>query len=354
MSKYTTEIRHILSEKFDLGMDQYPIFDESYRNVLNTKILQHFMYREIGFETVFLFKQYLNRTLNEIMPLYNQYYESQLLKFDPITNYKGMETQTHDSDTTKDTSNNDHITVDDRKDGQDDSQRDTINNSTGSSDQHSGTKNKITDSFEDYKHVQQHTGKDTTVYDTKEPYRNVKTGATDHTGKDILDTVNQYSDTPQDAFPNSDIADRKFLTNATLNKDTTTYDSSESYNNITDDGYRDKTGNDHVDYGHTITDTDSGKKITDNNGTGNSNESHNDYSVTDEDLIRKYWETLGRVQIQNQVGNETGNVKEKWIKELEGYSGQSPSSLLNEFRSTFMNIDMLVINELEPLFMQIW
>jgi len=37
----------------------------------------------------------------------------------------------------------------------------------------------------------------------------------------------------------------------------------------------------------------------------------------------------------------------------QGYTG-SPSALLSEYRSTFLNIDMLVINELEDLFMLVW
>lgn len=62
----------------------YPIFDESYRRVLETKILMHYYTREICEETVGLWKLRLMARLNEIMPYYNQLYESELLKFNPF------------------------------------------------------------------------------------------------------------------------------------------------------------------------------------------------------------------------------------------------------------------------------
>ena len=85
-SEYTLELGTIVDSGYDLGMNNYPIFDENYRDILNQKILAHFWFREIGFETPGLFKHYLNLRMNEIMPFYNQYYESTLLKFDPLSN----------------------------------------------------------------------------------------------------------------------------------------------------------------------------------------------------------------------------------------------------------------------------
>lgn len=76
MSKYTTQLRYIIEMEFDLGLKDYPIFDETYRSVLNKKLIDHYYFREIGFETAELFKRFLNRSMNEIMPYYNQLYES--------------------------------------------------------------------------------------------------------------------------------------------------------------------------------------------------------------------------------------------------------------------------------------
>ena len=104
MSKYTTEVRficetkagliesvgygdveRILSETWDKIFDfDFPMFNEEYRSVLCQKILKHYYTREIAFETVGLWKLKLNTMMNEIMPYYNQLYESALLKFNPL------------------------------------------------------------------------------------------------------------------------------------------------------------------------------------------------------------------------------------------------------------------------------
>lgn len=51
MATYTTELRRLIENGFDLGLDDYPIFDEEYRAVLNKKIIDHYYFCEIGFET---------------------------------------------------------------------------------------------------------------------------------------------------------------------------------------------------------------------------------------------------------------------------------------------------------------
>lgn len=77
MSKYTTTIKNLMDNDFDFGLTSYPIWNESYRNILNEKILNHYYEDEIGLETPALFKFYLNNKLNEIMPYYNSLYEAQ-------------------------------------------------------------------------------------------------------------------------------------------------------------------------------------------------------------------------------------------------------------------------------------
>ena len=117
MSKYTTEVRYICevaagldeSVGFDSIADtitkaapkifnfDFPIFDEEYRQGLEEKILRHFYDREIGFETVGLWKLHLQSKLCEIMPYYNQLYLSERIKINPlrtknmdrVTNNKG-------------------------------------------------------------------------------------------------------------------------------------------------------------------------------------------------------------------------------------------------------------------------
>lgn len=67
-----------------IGLEHYPLFDESYRVTLNGKIVDHYWNREIGRETVDDFQRALRMTLNEVMPYWNQLYKSEQLEFDPL------------------------------------------------------------------------------------------------------------------------------------------------------------------------------------------------------------------------------------------------------------------------------
>ena len=51
MSTYTTQLRYIVESGYDLGLKNYPIFDEGYREVLNNKIIEHYYFREIGLDS---------------------------------------------------------------------------------------------------------------------------------------------------------------------------------------------------------------------------------------------------------------------------------------------------------------
>lgn len=85
-ASFTVEVGCLVQNGFDLGLSSYPIFDESYRQQLNNKIIEHYWFREIGQETPELFRLFLNRTMNEIMPYYNELYKSTLLDFNPLAN----------------------------------------------------------------------------------------------------------------------------------------------------------------------------------------------------------------------------------------------------------------------------
>lgn len=95
MAKYTTELRSIVESGFDLDLKHYPILHEEHRGELNNKIINHFYFREIAFETVPMFKFFLNRKLNEIMPFYNEMYASSELDYNPLWNIDIKETFNH-------------------------------------------------------------------------------------------------------------------------------------------------------------------------------------------------------------------------------------------------------------------
>lgn len=133
MSKYTTEVRFICETAAGLTesagaskVDEiiakaapivfnfdWPIFDEAYRLGLEEKILRHYYTREIGEETVGLWKLRLEDRLNLVMPKYNQLYESAKLEFNPFydVNYTRQGTNSGEgtsSGTTNSTGNNMH------------------------------------------------------------------------------------------------------------------------------------------------------------------------------------------------------------------------------------------------------
>lgn len=84
MSNYTVELRKIDERLIDDALSHYPIFSEGYRSTLNSKIKTHFWFNEIGHETIDIFIFQLKVKMNEIMPYYNQMYESELTKRDPF------------------------------------------------------------------------------------------------------------------------------------------------------------------------------------------------------------------------------------------------------------------------------
>ena len=86
----------------DIGLGHYPIFDDNtaYRDTLNGKIIDHYMNREIGFETIPMFQLAMRRKMNEIMPLFNQLYKSQQIEFDPLSTMDVVTVMTGDTNTT--------------------------------------------------------------------------------------------------------------------------------------------------------------------------------------------------------------------------------------------------------------
>lgn len=112
MSVYTAQLKTICESlagyKSPVGYDEiktvieksrplifrfsYPIFDNNYKPVIETKIIKNYFTREIAYDTFGRWLLALDNKINGIMPYYNKLYESELLKFNPL----------HDTDLTKD------------------------------------------------------------------------------------------------------------------------------------------------------------------------------------------------------------------------------------------------------------
>lgn len=79
MSKYTLELRYLYKDdKFDLFDFPYNLYDNDLKPWFEEKFYQHFMFYEIGFESVGMFKQRLMSKLNDIYPYYKQLYETEI------------------------------------------------------------------------------------------------------------------------------------------------------------------------------------------------------------------------------------------------------------------------------------
>lgn len=326
MSKYTTEVRYICESLVPPGTMRidsfrprdfiyysrdkifdfdYPIFDEEYKPVLETKILKHYYTREICEESYALWKLRVEDTLNLIMPYYNQLYKSELLEFNPF----------YDTDLTKDY----HKVLDGEQNDKSSEMVDR-NEERNEGTESSGRNNSNT--VTEGKTKTSASGEDvTTTHSDDKNDRN-------STNWDL------YSDTPQggingiegDGNGNGVVGDNYYLTNA-----------------------RKTTNNEHSEGEADGTNTTKYGRI--DNGENNANvESKSGY----EDKVDRN----AKIKHNDKVGREGQSLIdniEDYIEHIKGKSGGANySRLLQEFRNTFLNIDKMIIEELEPLFFGLW
>lgn len=102
----TIELREVVkdSDIFDRCYP-FPIWDENHRGELEKKIIEHYYFRQIGFETVGRFIFNLNVRLREIMPRINKLYKTTLYKYNPIENYNMEEGSKDEREGTSDSLN---------------------------------------------------------------------------------------------------------------------------------------------------------------------------------------------------------------------------------------------------------
>ena len=136
MSKYTSQVRFIcetfanvsestgfndieviLDKSWNKIFSDFPIFDEDYRPQLCKKILRHYYTREICCETVGRWKLFLSDKMKNIMPYYNQLYQSELLKIQPLVSVDRSVTHEGSKSESKTTNRNGTNTSNSRTDG---------------------------------------------------------------------------------------------------------------------------------------------------------------------------------------------------------------------------------------------
>lgn len=335
MSKYTTQVRFICETAAGLSESEgqtsvkqiiaaaipsvfdfdFPIFDESYRNVLETKILKHYYTREIGLETVGLWKLKLDTKLNEIMPFYNQLYKSELIEFNPM--YDVDLTRDHTLNRSEQTEQTGTETADATKNG-------TVNTATSGT--KTGTSRENIDVSENQE-TEQNSKSDTDIKNT--------TGSTsEETATGTKTHYDKYSDTPQGSLQN--VQNDTYLTNARMVND-----------NDTQTGKTTVSGSD----------TSTGSTTADTSTTTNSTSETTHTGNTTDETSGTQNTTSADTEKRNatQTANKELTSLDDYLEHVNGKNGGvSYSAMLNEFRTTFLNIDMQVINELNELFMNLW
>lgn len=68
---------------FNIGLHDYPIWDNNYRATLNRKIINRYLNREIGMENIERWTHRLRSRMHEIMPPYIELFNTTLFDLDP-------------------------------------------------------------------------------------------------------------------------------------------------------------------------------------------------------------------------------------------------------------------------------
>lgn len=415
MSKYTTEVRYICETYAQLDKSEgyqsingiiekardkvfnfdFPIYDESYRSVLESKILKHYYTREIGFETVGLWEHFLDMKMNEIMPYYNQLYKSALLNFNPL--YDTDYTTTSNRDIGSNEKSTSHNTrTDNLKESTsfDNTRTDNLDESTSFDNTRTDNLKEAT-SFDNTRtdDLSEHTTEDALRTDNlKEQNVNNNTRTDNLTSKyddkagteygHVVDTTNtndadssdRYSETPQGSLQG--VQELTYLTNARMKTDSTNGTGKETHSGLDstyDDSTTLNTGTQKNEGGYTTDNTGSQKNVIDTEkaNTGTQNEtgtSSKDNTGTQNQTGTGDKKNTGtqnqagtgnkdNTGTQDNDGNETKdfNSTDEYLEHVAGKRGTaSYSELIREYRKTFLNIDMMVIKELSDLFMNLW
>lgn len=351
MSKYTTQVRFICETAAGLSESEgqasvnkiisaaipsvfdfnFPIFDETYRNVLESKILKHYYTREIGLESVGLWKLKMDTKLNEIMPYYNQLYKSELLDFNPF--YDVDLTRDHTLNRSEQSEQTGNETADATKNG-------TINTTTtrtadtketGNKD---GTQRENIDVSENQE-TEQNSKSDTDI-------KNTTGNTSESTATNNKTHYDKYSDTPQGSLQN--VQNDTYLTNARMVND-----------NDTQTGKTTVSGEDTSTGSTTADTTTSVDATTETTRTGSTTEKTN----ATQNIKTNETQNTANADTEKRNVKQTANKEitslDDYIEHVRGKNGGvSYSALLNEFRTTFLNIDMQIIKDLNELFMNLW
>lgn len=387
MSKYTTQVRFICENAADetesVGFDSidriiskaipkifdfsFPIWDENYRTVLCTKILKHYYMREIGCETVGLWKLFLSRRLQEIMPYYNKLYETTILDFDPLmdVSYK-REYDKSGSESKEAEGSKEENGEDSRSKSRDYSRTEGVEESAETSGENKRTKSGNAEIETAYTDSATENGGRTVNKEHKSEEEfsgNIskeESGSSSNNSEDNNTTSKAFSDTPQGGLENvenltylSTFGQDKGVAESSSNSTNSSESTESDSHNKTDNGTSKETETNNKSVSGEKNGTEKTVSSETDNTTNNENRSVNlDRSVEDTESGKE-----NGTRKTNSSYKDSGNIDttEKYIESISGKMGnRSYASMIIEFRNTLIDVDTMVVNALDDLFMQIW
>ena len=337
MSKYTTEVRFIcemnsgfpVEDMSSYTPDQiiaasrakifnfsYPIYESGHKEELETKILKHYYTREIGAETVGLWKLWLNERLNLIMPKYNKLYK---LEAETLgKELRNIDVESHSFREDDFTTSSDHTRTDNLTDSSDHTRTDNL---TDSSD-HTRT--------DALKETSDHTRTDNLANSATE----TRTDNLTHTLQGTRGTTDKYSDTPQGTVSNVD--------NGTYLTDYRKIDE-------TSGSTEHNTGTVGTVGSGTNTGTQKNAGTVDHTGT-QKNVGTDQHTGTQKNVgTVDHTGTQRNAGVDKNYGDQEVNGWERGYRGTKIYA-----ELMSDYADKVLNIDNMIINDLRDLFILLW
>lgn len=314
-----------------IGLDDYPIWNADYRWTLNNKIVMRFWNREIGFETVEMFKHHMRRVMGEEMPYYNQLALSTQYEFDPFEtiNVQNLNTLTGklvNDGTTTDTGNT-------TSDAADSSTSATTSDTT-----EDGTTTSTSEGTEQGSSTSNTTGTDqgssTSTTDVTESSSSDTESDSDSTSRSVS------SDTPQTRLAG-------YEDYATASTDGVSNSQSTSASSSTGESTTEQTGS-----------TDSTSTSETEGTTDNTTTSSTDGTTTANTHSDSQTDTSGTTHsVQDSTAEGTSHSTADTTQTTRDYNQGTQgvkSELLLAYRATLINVDKQILDSLEKLFMGVW
>lgn len=357
MARYTIELGKLVESGYPLSFGNYPIFNEEYRQTLEQKIIDHYYFNEIGAETADRFSFYLRRKMREIMPYYNQLYQTTLLEFDPLVTeyyengYKEILGITRNlfADLGSRRDNNGREAMSEKEQKAESYDADTILTEVGKETTGQNTTDKELETIQSHQ---------TTTNDLTAQTDTTNSGTGNTTTWGLKDNV--FSDVPQGKIdfkmvvqPDGEttITGDGYATTSSIDK---TRENSKTATEEESHSTTKNTGTVDVDGNSTRNNTKDGtldKTVDDTKtSTGKNTHSLNNENTVDSEKTSSRNEDFK----QNRKEKEKENTERDKKEYTKGRKGVSPSKLLEEYRQQILNIDMQIIGDLEELFMLVY